>query len=286
MKVIYVEVKSALVKSGLPDIDYALNPYAGCQHSCLYCYARLYTRYRDAAENWGEVVYVKKNLLQVLDRETRYMRRGVVGVGTITDPYQPIEEREMLTRQSVELLLRRGFHVSIQTKSSLILRDLGLFQRYKDRVDVGFTITTLDRDKARFIEPHAPEPQQRVQALKLLSSKGIETWIFLGPVIPGINDDAKDLEDLVVLAAETNSKLLVDRLRVRPFMFSTPLKKHAVLALKFNWRKLFEHVEELCRRYKVECFVGLGEDHHGGGSGGAKSPSLDMFMSGTDRPHL
>ena len=90
-----IKVKQALSRSGLPDIDYALNPYAGCYHGCIYCYARAYTRYKDAAQNWGQVIYIKENIVDVLRKEVRRKKKGIVGISTITDPYQPIEKKEM-----------------------------------------------------------------------------------------------------------------------------------------------------------------------------------------------
>ena len=87
IKIIEITVKKGLTKSGLPDIDYALNPYLGCLHGCIYCYARNYTYVKEIRDNWGEVVAVKINLLDVLRKELSMTRKGVVGVGTITDPY-------------------------------------------------------------------------------------------------------------------------------------------------------------------------------------------------------
>jgi len=275
LRIGYIEVRSALSRSGLPDIDYALNPYAGCAHGCIYCYARLYTRPRDAAENWGSMVYVKRNLIEVLRREVKRFRRGVVGVGTITDPYQPIEVREVLTRRAIELLLENGFAVSIQTKSPLILRDLDILRSHPGRVDVGFTITSLDPEKARFIEPRAPDPRSRAAALKRIADACVETWIFLGPVIPGINSSMDEVVRIVELAAETGSKLLVDKLHVKRFMWGGPLEAYARRALRYPWRRFFEDVLRLCRDYGVRCIEGLAEPSEERSRGLA---TLDRYM--------
>ncbi|HDD26449.1 MAG TPA: radical SAM protein, partial [Acidilobales archaeon] len=187
MRIKYIRVKSALSRSGLKEIDYALNPYLGCYHSCIYCYARDFTRYEEVAKNWGEVIYVKINLLDVLRREVKRLPKGVVGVATITDPYQPIEATYRLTRGSLEILKRYGFKVSIQTKSPLVLRDKDIIE--PKQFDVGVTIITMDKDVAKVVEPKAPPPTDRVRILKEISELGVETWLFMGPIIPCLTDN-------------------------------------------------------------------------------------------------
>jgi DNA repair photolyase len=255
-------VKSALSETGLPDLKYALNPYMGCAHGCVYCYARLYTRDKRASENWGGVVVVKYNLPRVLEREVWSRERGVVGVGTITDPYQPVEAYYEITVKSLRILLRAGFPVSIQTKNPLVLRDLELLVKHRDLVDVGFTITTLNYEKAKFIEPHAPPPSSRVEALRRLSARGVKTWVFYGPVIPGLNDDEETTRQLVKLAAETNSTLYYDPLHVKPFMKnpSHPLSEHIQRAT-WEWRlRVEENVLKTCRELGVKCKPGFTGD--------------------------
>ncbi|KAA8922643.1 MAG: radical SAM protein, partial [Thermoplasma sp.] len=114
MRVIEIEVKTALQKSGLRELDYSLNPYLGCMHRCLYCYAMDMTKDTRASSDWGSTVIAKRNIIEVLRREIPYRRRGIVGISTITDPYQPVEFRYRLTRQAVGILLKEGFRVSIQ----------------------------------------------------------------------------------------------------------------------------------------------------------------------------
>jgi len=271
VEIVEVDVERALSESGLPDLVYALNPYLGCYHGCLYCYARLYTRVKEVSERWGRVVYVKRNLVEVLQREVKRVRRGVVGVGTITDPYQPIEAVYKLTRRSLEVLLRAGFPVSIQTKSSLVLRDLDLLKAFRDLVDVGLTITSTD-DSMRPFEPNASPPQARIYALKKLAEAGIKTWIFYGPIVPSVNDDPRNIRELVQLAKETRSVLYYDRLRVKPFMWSSPMSRYAKAALNYPWRSLFEYIERTCREYGVICKEGLGDAPQ------EPSKSLDYFF--------
>ncbi len=269
-------VRGALSRSGLPDLDYSLNPYIGCWHSCIYCYARLYTNHREVSENWGDVILVKKNLLEILQREVRSVRRGVVGIGTITDPYQPVEALYELTRRSIEILALNGFDISIQTKNTLILRDIDLLEKYIGSVDVGFTITLLDDNKAKIIEPRASPPTARASALKKLSSRGIDTWIFYGPVIPYFNDDDKTIISILTLAKESGSRVLVDRLHVKGFMFRVdhPLRRYALYAKRYDWKGFYERVGKLCGDIGVECIHGFAEpsrDH-------SRILTLDRYM--------
>jgi len=214
MSYLRVRVRTALSRSGLPDLDYSLNPYVGCLHGCAYCYARSYTYAKDVAENWGRVIYIKENILEVLDDETKKRKPGVVGVSTVTDPYQPVEAVELLTRRSIELLLRRGFRVSIQTKSPLVLRDLDVLSSHRDRVDVGFTIITMDPEQAALLEPRAPPPKERARALARIAGEGIRTWLFYGPVIPGINDSAESLAEVLEEVGGRVDLVFIDKLRV------------------------------------------------------------------------
>ncbi|MEM0087912.1 MAG: radical SAM protein [Thermofilum sp.] len=253
-----VKVSRALTRSGLYDLDYAYNPYGGCVHACLYCYARYYTPYREVAEKWGEVVYIKENIVEVLSREVRRLRPGVVGVSTTTDPYQPVEAEETLTRKGLEVLLSAGFRVSIQTKSPLVTRDLDLLAPYRGRVDVGFTITTLDDEAASAIEPRAPPPSSRAKALADVAGAGLETWVFLGPILRGVNDSEESIREVAELALETGSKLYYDYLHLKP-----GLEKHLAPVLAEypraastppSWRRAVEErVERICREIGLTC---------------------------------
>jgi len=272
IKVLFTKVSHGLSRSNLPDLDYALNPYIGCLHGCIYCYARLYTKQGEASSNWGKVVVVKENLLKVLREEVRKYRSGVVGLSTITDPYQPIEAIYRLTRGSLKILLKNGFHVSIQTKNTLVLRDLDLLIKYHNKVDVGFTITTLNTHIAKIIEPYSSPPYSRAKALKKIADKNIETWIFYGPVIPGLNDDLGTIREILNLAVETNSKVLIDNLHVKPFMKKPehPLREYIVKLNRKWWGKFVEEVMKKCREYNIECIKGYAEP--------SKITTLDKYL--------
>ncbi|MEM4566648.1 MAG: radical SAM protein [Archaeoglobaceae archaeon] len=241
------KVSTALGKSNLPGLDYTLNPYVGCSHGCVYCYARLYCDLR-IAENWGKIVVVKENIAEVLAKEITRKRKGVVGLSTITDAYQSIEAKERIARELLMMLLENNFEVSIQTKSSLVLRDLDILCEKKELVDVGFTITTLDKRIAEVVEPKAPSPSDRVKALEKISAEGIKTWIFLGPIIPGISEES--FGEIVEIAKATNSLVYYDRYRVKPFM-SGIAKELAEKAMKTDWKRVFEKIEQLCEKKGV-----------------------------------
>jgi len=116
--------KSVLSKSGISSVDYAVNPYVGCQHGCVYCYARFMKRFTGHGEEWGEFVDVRVNAPQVLTRELSRTAKGVVLLSSVTDPYQPLEKKYELTRKCLQKLLMYQFPITILTKSTLVLRDL------------------------------------------------------------------------------------------------------------------------------------------------------------------
>ncbi|MDD5616868.1 MAG: radical SAM protein [Candidatus Methanoperedens sp.] len=204
-----IKVKTALSPSQLPGLDYALNPYRGCAHACVYCYAPSVIHWDKG--KWGELVEVKINLLRILSKELRVKKKGVVGLGTVTDPYQPAEKKYEITRRCLELLLMHDFPVCIQTKSSLVLRDIDLLKEFKN-VEVGITLTALDDSVREKLEPGATSVKERLRALAELRQNGIRTWVFLGPVMPHITE----VEALVDAIAEVKPEyVLVDRLRLK-----------------------------------------------------------------------
>ena len=210
MKVREVLCVTALVPSRLPGLRYALNPYRGCQVGCRYCYAPAVLR---DARPWGSYVEVKRNMPAVLAKELKRADPGVVGIGTVTDGYQAVEGRYKVTRYCLEVLLRRDWPISIQTKSSLVLRDVDLLRKFSRR-DVGLTITTLDERTRRAIEPYGSPAVKRLETLRKLNEAGVETWAFVGPILPEATE--RGLEALVAgIANAGTKKILVDRLRLK-----------------------------------------------------------------------
>lgn len=210
MKVTEVSCKSALSYSRLQGYRYALNPYRGCSHGCVYCYASAVLRER---RPWGEFVDVKRNLPILLAKELGKREKGVVGIGTVTDGYQPIEEKYKITRMSLELLLKHDMPIIIQTKSSLVLRDANLLTEFDD-VSVGFTLTTLNERWRNVFEPGSSSARDRIAAMKKLSSRGIKTWAFIGPILPFVTE--QDLDKMLDGIADANAdEVLVDRLNIK-----------------------------------------------------------------------
>ena len=199
-----VQAKSILNKSKIHD--YCLNPYTGCQVNCRYCYARLFMRrYSGHNEPWGSFVDVKINAPELLRKQVVRAKRGTAWLSSVCDPYQPLEEKYRLTRQCLAILAEARFPVAIQTKMTLILRDLDIIERF-DEVEVGMTLTTDDEGIARMFEPGASPVGERIAALEKIHSRGIRTFAFVGPLLPG------GPEGLISALAGRVDKILVDRM--------------------------------------------------------------------------
>jgi DNA repair photolyase len=183
LKILETKAKSVLNKSKI--FDYCLNPYTGCEHNCAYCYARLFMRrYSGHSEPWGEFIDVKINAPELLRKQLERAKRGTVWISSVCDPYQPIESKYRLTRQCLEELVKKQFPVNIQTKSALVFRDLDLILQFEEK-EVGFTIATDDETMAKLFEPRASTIKERLDALEKIHSKGIKTFAFIGPLLPG-----------------------------------------------------------------------------------------------------
>lgn len=206
-----LSARTALSPSKLPGLDYALNPYVGCAHDCVYCFAP--TVLGVDRFKWATDIGARTNLPGLLAKEVR-KKRGNVGLGTVTDPYQPIEHEVLLTRKCLEVLARVDQPLSVLTKSPLVTRDIDLFKRMS-RVEVGVTITGHNDGLARLFEPGAPPPSARLSAVKRLIQEGIETYVMIGPVLPMISDI--DIEEFfAMIAASGVKRVMLDRMRLRP----------------------------------------------------------------------
>lgn len=184
-----IQCKSAIGKCGFPGGGLAINPYVGCGHDCQYCYARFMKRFTNHTESWGSFVDVKSNIAEVLAKQLRKLKDkdSVIYVGTVTDPYQPMEKDYQLTRKILEILANVENPVSLLTKSDLILRDLDLLKKFKE-VDVSFTINTLDEKWASLVEPGAPAISKRLAAARQLSENNIPVYAMMGPFWPVFTD--------------------------------------------------------------------------------------------------
>lgn len=178
---------------GILSADNNMNPYRGCTHGCIYCDARSLCY---GMEHIFEDVEVKRNAPELLeDALRRRRRRCMIGMGAMCDPYLPIERTEGLTRRCLEVIERRGFGVHLLTKSTLVLRDIDLFRRIASRARcvVQMTLTTADEGLCRIVEPNVATTRERFEALCTLRDAGIETAVWLCPILPFINDTEDNL---------------------------------------------------------------------------------------------
>lgn len=196
-----IECKRALSPSKLPGLDFALNPYSGCAHGCIYCYAPEVTH-----TEWSRwrIVRVKSNIAERLSKELRYVQ-GVVGIGTVTDPYQYAESRFMITRSCLEILHRKGTRCSIITKSDLVTRDIDLLSDMD--ATVNFTITHLDERSSKITEPGAPLPAKRLDAMRILIDSGIRVVAFAEPVMNTVEGHETEFIDALVSAGISEMEL-------------------------------------------------------------------------------
>jgi DNA repair photolyase len=187
------EIQSKTILSTSKVYDYVINPYVGCQHACSYCYARFMKRFSGHKEPWGNFVDAKINAADLLRSEINKKKRAKVWISGVCDPYQPLERQYKLTRNCLEILAQYDWPVVIQTRSSLVLRDMDIFKEAK-YFEVGLTITTADDDIRKLFEPNAPPIPERLRALDELHRSGIKTYAMIAPILPGAEDLAKYLE--------------------------------------------------------------------------------------------
>jgi len=187
-------------------IDYNMNLYRGCCHGCIYCDSRSNCYHIDNFD----VVKGKENALYILEKELSKYKRGIVGIGSMSDTYNPYEKEYEQTRGALKLINKYNFGVSIDTKSDLILRDLDILKEInnKNNVIVKFTITTFDDDLCKIIEPNVCCSSKRFEAIKKLSDAGIYTGIMLNPVLPFITDNEENIKNIVRMAYESGAKFI------------------------------------------------------------------------------
>ena len=207
----FIKAKTILTKvkygSEWYGVDYNMNLYRGCSHRCIYCDSRSNCYHIDNFD----IVRGKENALLILEQELSKKReKGVVGIGSMSDTYNPLEKKYEQTRGALKLIAKYGFGVSIDTKSDLILRDIDLLKEIneKNNVIVKFTITTPNDELSKIIEPNVCVSSKRLQAIKKISDNGIFVGIMMNPVLPFITDNEEDIKKLVRLAYENGAKFI------------------------------------------------------------------------------
>jgi len=249
-------VRSLLNKCDSPRMPFTwtVNPYRGCEFACKYCYARYTHEFMELRDplDFEQRIFIKQQAAALLRRDLRKIKRGEsIAIGTATDPYQPAEKRAEITRSVLEeLALHRGLDIGIVTKSNLVLRDTGLLRRVAEHnaLWVNLTITTTDAELARILEPRAPRPDLRLEAIHRLNAAGVPAGSICAPVIPGITDSPQSLEAVVRAVAAAGGRWIhANALFLKPCS--------AAVFLPFLAEKFPHLVAEYQRRYGGRAFL-------------------------------
>lgn len=261
-------------KRGMP-FSHGINPYRGCEFACRYCYARYtheFLEMRDPDE-FERKIYFKQNAAWLLEQELRRLKPGTeIAIGTATDPYQPLERKQKITRSLLEVFSRfSGFTLGIVTKSTLIARDLDLLQviAERNRLTLHHTVTTLNAKLARILEPRAPRPDLRIRTLARMRQAGLRAGVLCSPLMPGITDSRSSIAAVAKAAAEAGANFFAaGSLFLKPCSLPTFFdfvrehfpeqlpayeKRYARSAFTSSeyQRRVRELVESICREYKL-----------------------------------
>jgi len=200
-------------------------------------------------ENWGDFVEVKTNIPNVLAKELKNKKPGLVGISTVTDPYQPVEKKYKLTRYCLEQLLNHDFPICVQTKSDLILRDIDIISKFSN-AEVMMSIATLNDDERKLLEPYSSSIQDRLNALQQFSDTGVETSVFFGPIYPTIKiADIRAMVDTFVEYGAT--EIMVDKLNLKPGIKGKVLETFPpyknMIENDSHYQKLFDEIKRVCK---------------------------------------
>ena len=228
-----VKAKTILSKCGIPGIDYVINPYTGCQFGCIYCYASFMGRFIQGKtiQDWGNYIFAKVNAPELLKKEINKLKNRGEGIeiflSSVTDPYQGLEAKHKLTRQCLKVLADYGFegYVSILTKSNLVLRDIDIFKKLK-HVTVGMTVTSTNDSISRYFEKYAPSATDRFKTLKKLNKKEVQTYAFIGPLLPHYVAHEEELESVFKKLQEVGTRdIFVEHLNLSGYIRGRLLKE-------------------------------------------------------------
>lgn len=245
-------VKSLLNRCTVERMPFTwtINPYRGCEFACKYCYARYTHEFMEMRDglDFERKIYIKQHAANLLRQELRQAKPGEeIAIGTATDPYQPAEKRFEVTRAIFEELAQhRGLELGLISKSNLVLRDLDPLREVNksNRLHVSITITTLEVELARILEPRAPRPDLRLEAVRKLNEAGISTGVSCSPLIPGITDSPQHLDALVKAVADAGAQ----------HIFANPLFLKPCSAAVFMpfLEKQFPHLSESYKKRYAE----------------------------------
>ncbi|MDR2481526.1 MAG: radical SAM protein [Spirochaetaceae bacterium] len=254
-----IKVKNIITKTRVPAGDYGINPYIGCPHGCIYCYADFIRRFTNHAEKWGGFLDVKiyGNKLNI-----KRLSGKTVVFSTATDSYNFFEKKYMVTRNILEQFTHSDVKVEILTKSDLIIRDIDLYKRIPN-IRVGISLNTLDDSIRRELEPGAPAIERRLNAIKKVHTEGINTYIFLSPMFPGITDYRAILNECRNFAGMFYFENLNLRGSYRPVVLNYIRNKHPdliplyddIYKFKTNqyWHLLEKEIFAFCHNNGLKC---------------------------------
>lgn len=269
-----IEARTLLSHNKTPDswfgVKYNMNIYRGCQHRCIYCDSRSEC-YK--LENFDDVL-VKINALDLLRRELASKRvKGTVGTGSMSDPYGPVESQYRLTGQALQIISEFGFPLHLLTKSDLVVRDLDTLQEINERTMavVGFTLTTVDDDLARRIEPGAPLPSARLRAMAALAQRGVHVGAAVMPVLPFIEDSTRNMNSIIRAVSQYGGEYILYSMgvtlrdRQRDYFYARLDEEFPGIKAKYmraygeryecrslNWRELERTAEDECARLGLQ----------------------------------
>lgn len=236
-----IQSKSIITKSNLPESDFVINPYTGCSHACIYCYARFMKRFTGHNEEWGEFIDVKINAADLIPKNLeKYSDKSLV-IGSVTDPYQKAEEKYEITRQILEKLIDYPSRVDIITKSNLVTRDIDILKKFKN-LRVVFSLGQSDDKAVEKLEPGAPSITERINALKSLHENNIRTVVFISPIFPLLSDWKKTISKTKKYADE----YWFENLNIYP-----SVRNNIYAFLKSNYPELIDKYRDIYKDEKM-----------------------------------
>ncbi len=259
MNIQEIESKSILSKTGIPVADYVINPYVGCSHGCIYCYARFMKRFTNHPEKWGEFLDVKTNSPELVPKKGRYNGKNIF-LSSVTDPYLPLEKKYGITRKIIQNLIPLNPFLNILTKSNLVLRDLDLIKQFEVS-EVGFSFSTFNEKIRKELEPGTQPIKKRLKALKEIHNEGIRNYLFISPIMPFITD----WESMVNQTNEYVDYYLFENLNITGTVWSSVKQwletKHQDLLSEYReiyfrdnsyWELVENQITEYCIAEKLE----------------------------------
>jgi len=267
MKINFREAKEIITKSNIPNIDYVINPYTGCQHGCVYCYAEFMIRFTNhKGDKWGQFLDIKQFDLNRI-KPQKYDGKRIL-LSSVTDPYLPLELKYQNTRKILEKLVDTTAEVMVLTKSKFVVRDIDLFKRFEN-IDVGISISTLDDNFTKSFERGASRPYERLEALKQIHQEGVKTYTFISPFFPGITN----FKEIIESTKDYTDRYLFENLNFRPHNIPRimklitnnypkvlPLYKE-LREVRSWWDFIEQEITNYCEKRKLDYKIAF---HHGG----------------------